>query len=92
MVCYTQSITLVMLQMCVCVGYKYLYTCICVCVCACMRVRMCACFHNISAVQNYHKTLKPAIGTCNVAVKNSSVYRKDSSQHDVRLQSHLVTQ
>ena len=67
----------------------------------CLRMCMHACAHvcmlsqyfcSSELPQDFHRTPKPAIGTCNVAGKNSSVYRKDSSQSDVRLQSHLVTQ
>ena len=83
---------LVMLEMCVCVCARYnsiaiVYVCLCMC--------KCACFHNISAVQNYHKTFPEhpsQLGTCNVSVKNLSVYKRDSSQSDVPLQCHLVMQ
>ena len=71
----------------------YVYMCLRMCMHACAHVCMLSqYFYSSELPQDFHRTLKPAIGTCNVAVKNSSVYRKDSSQSDVRLQSHLVTQ
>ena len=82
-------------DVCVCVWAISIY--IRVYVFAYVHACVCTCVHAFTIFLQFKITTRlsqntQAIGTCNVAVKNSSVYRKDSSQSDVRLHSHLVTQ
>ena len=93
---------LVMLRMCVCVcggwvGGWAISNYIRVYVFAYVHACVCACVHAFTIFLQFRITTRlsqntQAIGTCNVSVKNLSVYKRDSSQSDVPLQCQLVMQ